>query len=118
MKEEELFKTLIKELMGLNSLHREYKDNNECYVIDSQKEGDTLFIKVQLKENKDKKNFENWLKQIDDNLFQEVLDSLGNIDELNSLYESDNYQKVINSIKSKTREIANKKIKELQKLLN
>jgi hypothetical protein len=47
-----------------------------------------------------------------------VLDSLGNIDELNSLYESDNYQKVINSIKSKTREIANKKIKELQKLLN
>jgi hypothetical protein len=58
------------------------------------------------------------LKQIDDNLFQEVLDSLGNIDELNSLYESDNYQKVINSIKSKTREIANKKIKELQKLLN
>jgi hypothetical protein len=58
------------------------------------------------------------LKQIDDNLFQEVLDSLGNIDELNSLYESDNYQKVINSIKSKTKEIANKKIKELQKLLN
>jgi hypothetical protein len=58
------------------------------------------------------------LKQIDDNLFQEVLDSLGNIDELNSLYESDNYQKVINTIKSKTREIANKKIKELQKLLN
>jgi hypothetical protein len=35
MKEEELFKTLIKELMKLNSLHREYKDNNEYYVIDS-----------------------------------------------------------------------------------
>ena len=118
MKQEELLKTLIKELMNLDELHQEYQDNDTHFVIDSTKEGNTLTIKVQLKENKDKKNFENWLKQIDDNLFQEVLDSLGNIDELNSLYESDNYQKVINSIKSKTKEIANKKIKELQKLLN
>ena len=121
MKQEELFKTLIKELLELNELHHEYQDNEGTYVIDSRKEGNTLNIRVQLSENKDKKEFENWLSQIDDDLFSEVLDELKEKDgltDLENIYNSEDYKKVINKVKLKTKEIASKKIKELQKLLN
>jgi hypothetical protein len=37
---------------------------------------------------------------------------------LNELYESKDYKKVINRVKSKTKEIAARRIKELQKLIN
>lgn len=118
MKQEELLKTLIEELFKMDNVHHEYTDNNSSYVIDSQKEGNTLTIKVSLKENEDKKNFEKWLENVDDDLFSEVLEEMGGLYDLQSLYSSENYKEVINKVKSKTREIANRKIKELQKLLN
>lgn len=118
MKQEEFIKTLIKELMQTDTLHHEYIDNDSTYVIDSQKEGNTLTIKISLKENKDKKEFEKWLENVDDDLFSEVLEEMGGLYDLQSLYSSENYKEVINKVKSKTREIANRKIKELQKLLN
>ena len=37
--------------------------------------------------------------------------------DLEKLYNSENYQQVIDKVKAKTKEIANRKIKELQKLL-
>jgi len=121
MKQEELLKTLIKELFTMDTLHQEYKDNDSHFVVDSTKEGNTLTIKVQLLENKDKEEFENWLQQVDDNLFQEVLEELAEKDglsDINSLYNSENYQKVIDKVKTKTKEIANRKIKMLKKLVN
>lgn len=118
MKQEEILKTLIEELFKMDNVHHEYTDNNSSYVIDSQKEGNTLTIKVSLKENEDKKNFEKWLENVDDNLFSEVLEEMGGLYDLQSLYSSENYKEVINKVKSKTKEIANRKIKELQKLLN
>lgn len=121
MKQEELLKTLIAELFKMDNVHHEYTDNNSSYVIDSQKKGDTLTIKVQLKENKDKKEFEKWVGQLDDDLFNEVWETLSeqdNLHSLNELYESENYKEVISKFKNKTKEIASKKIKELQKLLN
>lgn len=119
MKQEELLKTLIQELFGMDNLHHEYTDNDISYVIDSQKEGNTITIKVSLKENKDKKEFEKWLENVDDNLFSEVLDELnGKLYDIDSLYNSENYKEVIDQVKSKTKEIAFRKIKELQKLLN
>ena len=57
MKQEELLKALITELFKTNTLHQEYQDNDTHFVIDSIKEGNTLTIKVELKENKDKKEF-------------------------------------------------------------
>ena len=121
MKQEELFKTLIKELFEANTTHQEYQDNDTHFVVDSTKEGNTLTIKVQLLENEDKKNFENWLSQVDNDLFSEVLDELrereGLID-LQELYNSKNYKKVIDRVTSKTKEIANRKIKMLKKLVN
>jgi len=121
MKQEELLKALVSELMGMNELHQEYQDNDTHFVIDSTKEGNTLTIKVQLLENKDKKDFENWLQQVDDDLFQEVLEELAEKDglsDINSLYNSENYQQVIDKVKTKTKEIANRKIKMLKKLIN
>lgn len=121
MKQEELLKTLLTELMGMAELHQEYQDNDTHFVIDSQREGNTLTIKVQLLENKDKKEFESWLQKIDDSLFEEVLDELKTkegLKDIEALYQSNDYKKVINKVKSKTKEIAARRIKELQKLIN
>ena len=121
MKQEELLKALVSELMGMDELHQEYQDNDTHFVIDSTREGNTLTIKVQLLENEDKKDFENWLQQVDDDLFQEVLEELAEKDglsDINSLYNSENYQQVIDKVKTKTKEIANRKIKMLKKLIN
>lgn len=118
MKEEELMKTLIQELFKMDTVHHEYKDNDSEYVIDSQKEGNTLTIKVTLKENKDKQEFEKWLENIDDNLFSEILDELSdNYADIQELYESPDYKIVIDAVKTKANEIVSRKIKELEKLL-
>ena len=121
MKQEELLKALINELFAMDTLHQEYQDNDTHFVIDSTREGNTLTIKVQLLENKDKKDFENWLQQVDDDLFQEVLEELAEkegLSDINSLYNSENYQQVIDRVKTKTKEIASRKIKMLKKLIN
>jgi hypothetical protein len=119
MKQEEILKALVTELMGLDELHQEYQDNDTHFVIDSTKEGNTLTIKVQLLDNKDKKEFEEWLKGIDDDLFSEVLEELKEegLINLEEMYKSDQYKTVINKVKQKTKEIASKKIKLLKKLL-
>lgn len=120
MKQDELLKTLIKELMKLTTLHQEYQDNDTHFVVDSQKKDNTLTIKVQILENKDKKEFENWLSNIDNDLFTEVLSELKEKDgliDIENMYNSDRYQEVIDKVKAKTRQIVNRKIKQLQKLL-
>lgn len=121
MKQKNILKELVKELFKLQELHQEYQDNDTHFVIDSQKENDTLTIKVKILENKDKKEFENWVNQLDQNLFNEVWESLSAEDELHSLdelYNSENYKEVITKFKNKAKDIASKKIKELQKLLD
>lgn len=121
MKQEELLKTLVAELMGMQELHQEYQDNDTHFVIDSKKEGNKLTIEITLKDNKDKKDFERWLETVDDNLFSEVLEELQEkegLSNLNELYESKDYKRVISRVKSKTKEIAARRIKELQKLIN
>ena len=103
MKQEELLKLLVKELFGMDTLHQEYQDNDTHFVIDSKKEGNKLTITVTLKENKDKKEFEKWVNQLDDDLFNEVWESLSkedNLHDLNDLYNSENYKQVINKFKS------------------
>lgn len=120
MKQEELLKALIAELFAMDTLHQEYQDNDSHFVVDSTKEGNTLTIKVQLLENKDKKEFENWLQQVDDSLFQEVLEELAEkegLSDINALYNSEKYQQVIDRVKAKTKEIAARKIRNLKKFL-
>ena len=120
MKQEEQFKSLIKELFSLDTAHQEYQDNDTHFVVDSKRNGNTLTIKVQLLENKDKKEFEKWLQTVDDDIFGEVLDELREREgllNLNELYESKDYKKVIDRVKSKTKEVAARRIRELQKLI-
>lgn len=120
MKQEELFKALVKELMGLETMHQEYQDADTQYIVDSQKEGDTLTIKVTFKENKDKQDFEKWIDSMNGDFFNEVWEALSEEDNLHSLdemYNSENYKEVITKFKNKTKEIASNKIKELQKYL-
>lgn len=118
MKQEELFIALIKELFAMDETHYEYQDNDTQYAVDSQKDGNTLTIKITVEENKDKKDFEQWLEKVDDDLFSEVLEELEDegLSNLNEIYSSPNYKVTINKVKSKTKEIAERKIKELQKL--
>ena len=119
MKQEEILKTLIEELLAMDELHQEYQDNDTHFVVDSKKEGNTLTIKVQLKDNKDKRDFEKWLENIDDDLLSEVLDALKDegLYNLEQLYQTKDYKKVISKIKAKTKEIVEKKINSLKKLL-
>ena len=119
MKQEEILKALIKELFAMDTLHQEYQDDDTHFVIDSAKEGNTLTIKVTFIENEDKKNFENWLKLVDDDLFSEVLSELTEegLSDINAAYNSKEYKQVINKVKAKTREIAARKVKALKKLL-
>ena len=121
MKQEEILKALVAELMGLDELHQEYQDDDTHFVIDTTKKDNTLTIKVQLLDNKDKEEFEEWLKQVDDDLFSEVLSELSEkegIKDIEALYQSNDYKKAIDKVKAKTKEIARRKIKEFQKLLN
>ena len=121
MKQEELLKQLISELMSMSELHQEYQDNDTHFAIDSKREGNKLTIEITLKENKDKKEFESWLQTVDDDLFSQVLEELQEkegLKNLNELYDSKDYRKVISRVKSKTKEIAARRIKELQKFIN
>ena len=77
-------------------------------------------IKVTVNENKDKKEFEKWVDSMDDDIFNEVWESLTqnqNPVVLDEMYRSPNYREVIKQFKAKTNEIVKNKIKSLQKLI-
>lgn len=118
MKEQELILTLFKELLNsVEELHEEYSDDNISYVID--KDGNTLSISFTLEEeNKDKKDFENFVNGLDDDIYQETLESLGyGISDLAKIYDSENYQEVIDCFKNKVKEIATEKMEYLKTLI-
>lgn len=119
MKMDNLF-SLIKELATVNTLHKEYRDKDIQFVIDSKRDGNTLHFSVQIKEDKDKKEFEKWASQLDDDFFSEVWEALAeetNLLTLNEEYESGDYKKVIAKFKAKAKEIATEKISMLNKIL-
>ncbi len=118
MKQEEIMKALIDELFKLDTLHQEYQDNDTQFAIDSQKNGNKLIITITRNENEDKKNFEKWLEKVDSDVFEEVLEELGDAFDLSKIYNSPNYKEVINKVQNKTKEVAARRIKKLQTLLN
>jgi hypothetical protein len=118
-----VIKLLLDDLFGLDELHQEYQDNDVHFVIDTKKDGNKITVEVETiedKQNEDKKNFEDWLKNIDDELFTEILDELRKDEELidiESLYNSENYEEVINKVEAKAKEIIEKRIEALEDLL-
>lgn len=116
---QEIITQLVKELFeSVSELHQEYSDNNTSYVIDTQKEGNKLNITITLNENKDKKEFENWIQNLDDDIYEETIDSLKEeIKNLTDIYESENYKEVIYAFKEKAKEIVKDRINYFQKFL-
>lgn len=115
MKNEELLKTLIDELFNLDSISEEYQDGEIHFRIDSKKEGNTLTIKVERLENKDKENFENWLKDVDDDVFLEMVERLPV--NFNTIYNSDNYKDIINIATDEIKNILNDRINKYKMIL-
>lgn len=119
MKQENII-ALIKELFAADSIHESYTDNNLSYTIDTQKKDNVLNIKITLKENKDKLEFQNWVDDLDDELFNEAWESLSEtygLQELNEEYESGDYKKVINLFKNEIKKILSKKIEGFNSIL-
>lgn len=109
---------LIKELFKMDELHQEYSDNDISFAIDTQKIDDnTLEIKVTLnEENKDKKEFEQWVKQIPDDIFSEILESLD--DDIYEKYNSEKYMEIIDQVRSKANSILLDRMSKYKGLLN
>lgn len=66
--------------------------------------------------NSKKKEFEEWVDSIDDDIFTETWESLAeeySLKELNDIYESDNFEEIVGLFKERAREIAIDKINEL-----
>jgi len=115
---QELLTQLVKELFGsVDELHQEYKDNEISYVIDAKKEDNVLNITISLNENKDKEEFQKWIQELDDDIYEETIESLKDkIKNLNEVYESEDYQDVIDAFKNKVKEIAQSRIDYLKTL--
>lgn len=110
---------LIEELFNADNAHEEYTDNDISFSIDSKKQDDNTIV-ITIKRNTDKAEFEKWVNNLDDNLFEEVWESLSNkfgLKELNSMYEGANYKNVISCFKNEAKNITQNKISELQSLL-
>lgn len=121
MENEILIKALVMSLFEVNELHQEYQDNDIHFVVDTQRDGKELTVKITLIEEEDKQEFEKWLEKIDNELFSEVIDEIKKEDsliDLDSLYNSKDYKKVIDKVKSKTQEVIENRIEELKSLLN
>jgi hypothetical protein len=117
----EILGSLIKELFQFDEMHEKYTDNDISFSIDLSKEGNTLNVKVTLNENTDKKEFETWVNQLDDDIFNETWESLSEdygLNDLNKIYESEDYNKIIDLFKTRSKEIALEKVKMLTNLFN
>ena len=114
---------ILEKLFQQEELHEEIVDNNIKYVIDVEKDTDNEINITVTKEqvsNKDKEQFEAWVNQLDGDLFTEIWESLSEdygLYDLNKLYESEDYKKVIDLFKERTQKILSKKIEKLTKLI-
>lgn len=118
MKNENLI-ALIKELISMDEMHEEFQDNNSSFSIDSKKENNKLIITVSYKENADKKDFENWVQKLDDDIFTETWENLSEkygLDKLNKIYQTPEYNKVIKLFKDQATQLAKNKIMTLSNL--
>lgn len=118
MKNEKLI-ALIKELMLMDEMHEEYQDNNSSFSIDSKKEGNKLIITVTSKEDKSKKEFEEWVQKLDDDIFNETWEKLSEkygLSKLNEAYQTSDYPKVIKLFKEQATQLAKNKVLTLSNL--
>ena len=117
--DERIITQLIKELFkSAEEMHEEYSENGTSYALDVKKEGNTLNVKITLKGNKDKKDFEKFVDELDDDIYEEVIESLQDeIGDLTKLYETESYKDVITIFKNKVKQVAQNRINYLKTLV-
>ena len=117
--DEKMLAQLVKELFeSVTELHEEYSDNNMSYAIDAEKNDNVLNITVTVKDNKDKKDFEKFVDSLDDDVYEEVIESLQDeIGDLTKLYDTEAYKDVIKVFKNKVKEVAQDRINYLKTLI-
>lgn len=110
-------KTLVKELFEMNEMHEKYQDNDISLSIDSEMQDNNTIV-ITIKRDDDKKRFENWVQEIDDDIYEEVIELLTKkLPNMNEIYESSDYKKVIELFKSTYKSIIKNKIQHLQSLI-
>ena len=112
---------LVKDILNMDEIHQEYHDNDVNCVLDLvKKDENTIVLTVSLKENEDKKEFEKWANDMDDDFFNEIWESLSSkyeLKKLNDEYNSGNSKKVIDLFKEEAKELAKRKIDYLKSIL-
>lgn len=108
--------TLIKELMSIDQLHEEYTDDNISYVIDANREGDTLNITISLQEDTRKEDFRNWCETINDDIFVEACERFEDLTG-KTLHEAAE-EELYDEFKTVVKEVVKSKIENLQSLLD
>ena len=95
-----------------------------AYEVDLKKDGDTLTIVVEKKvlENQEKKEFEQWLDSLEDDMYQEALERVQKLTgistkQLDEDYNSEDFRRIINLFKKVVSNIASDRITALQKLI-
>lgn len=111
---------LSKYIFDLNEMHEEYTVNGESLSIDGQKQDeDTYVITIKRKENTKKKNFESWCNELDDEMFQLAFEKLqSKYKDIASIYDSDNWEDLVDDFKKIVAEIKDYKIQSLIKEIN
>lgn len=110
---------LVKELLEMDELHQKYQDNNISFAIDTQKVDDsTLNITIKLLDNikDDKEEFENWLKNVPQDIFAEAIESLD--ENINEKYNSEDYKEIIDSVRNRINSIINDRLATYSALMN
>lgn len=122
MKQENL-NALIKELQEVEELHQEYQDDDIHYVIDAKRneEGNLQFSINVIKDNKDKENFEQFVNDMPDYIFEKTWETLSeedNLHELDDIYNSENYKEVIEKFTETSKRVALKQLANLQEFID
>lgn len=117
--EPNLFKELIQEFFEADNMHEEYEDNGIFFSIDSKKTDDnTMVITLHYKEDDSKKNFEEYVNNLDDEIFTEALEQTKKmIPNMEVVYESTDWEKVANTFQDNVNAAIENKIKNLKSFI-
>ena len=108
---EEYLMQQIKDLLGWEDF---------TITVDQPDDNHIIVRLEKIEQDNAKKEFENWVDQLDDEIFESVYNALAeeySLHTLNDMYESENYSEIVKLFKNKAKELVEKKIQELSKIL-
>ena len=117
--EPNLLQAVFQELFGTNDMHEKYEDNGVFFSIDSKKTDDnTMVITLHYKEDDSKKDFEEYVDNLDDEIFTEALEQTKKmIPNMEVIYESTDWEKVADTFQDNVNAVIENKIKNLKSFI-